>query len=231
MLTIAMTCYKWTRYTDNTIKSVLMNKKNPIDFIILLDNPWENEMKKLKEFEKNWDKKNWTFRYWIQETKDRINWLWNHLKEMETQEKLFVINDDIEITQNFDEIIEQMTNVFNIINPLFWTPYNWWLLNKWDCIAWHARALCKVNLERILPIDSRIKLYFWDDWIFHKWHDFWLNIDWIQQVQVLHYTSKTCENPEIIEEVRKVIAEDIENWKEILKEHNRPDRRFNPINQ
>lgn len=230
MLTIAMTCYKWTRYTDNTIKSVLMNKKNPIDFIILLDNPGENEMKKLKEFEKNWDKKNWTFRYWIQETKDRINWLWNHLKDMETQENLLVINDDIEISDNYDEIIEK--NIYRrVLNPFFFTPYHWERLFKPDCIAWHARAIQKEFLDKILPIDSKIKLYFGDDWIFHRAKEEWLQIYREENISVLHYTSKTCENPEIVEEVRKQIDQDSVEFTKIVKEHNRPDRRFNPINQ
>ena len=228
MITIAMTCYKWTRYTDNTIKSILNNKKNKIDFIILLDNPGENEKTKLKEFEKNWNNENWTFRYWIQETKDRINGLWNHLKEMETQETVLVINDDIEISENFDELIENEIE-WKILNPMFFTPYHWERLFKPDCIAWHCRAIQKKELVKILPIDNKIKLYFGDDWIFHRGKEEGLQITWMQNVQVLHYTSKTCENPEIIEEVRKQIEQDSIEFTKIVKEHGRPDRRFNPI--
>ena len=39
MITVAMTVYKRTRYTENTIKSILKNKKNKIELLILMDKP------------------------------------------------------------------------------------------------------------------------------------------------------------------------------------------------
>ena len=44
MLTVAMTVYKWTEFTDNTIESVLFNKKNPIELLILMDRPTDEEI-------------------------------------------------------------------------------------------------------------------------------------------------------------------------------------------
>ena len=225
-----MTCYKRTWYTDNTIKSILRNKKNKIDFIILLDKPWENEINKLHELEKNWNDNDWKLSYRIQETNDKINWLWNHLKEMNTEKTVLIINDDIEITEWYDELIE-MNIDWKVLNPMFHTPYHQWALYKDDCIAWHCYALQKEYLDKILPIDSKIKLYFWDDRIFHRAHEEWLDIVRMQNVYSFHYTSKTCENPEIVEEVRKQIENDSIEFTKIVKERNRPDRRFNPIQQ
>lgn len=230
MLTIAMTIYKRTRYTDNTIKNILKNKKNPIEFIFLLDNPWTVEKSQLESFQKNWDKKNWTFKSFIQTTGEKINWLWNHVAELATNETILVINDDIEMSEGFDEIIEKECDM-KVLNPYFFTPYAQGTQFKPDCIAGHCWAMKKSDLLKILPIDSRIKLRFWDDWIFHRAKEEWLQIAWTDSCQCYHYLSKTCENPTIVEEVRKQIAEDIENRKNVLKEHNRPDRRFNPINQ
>lgn len=228
MITIAMTVYKRTRYTNNTIKSILKNKKHPIDFIILLDKPGENELKNLETLEKNWKKEDWKLSHRIQKTNDRINWLWNHIAEMETQESILIINDDIEISEWYDEIIEKEIE-YKVLNPMFFTPYHTDRLFKPDCIAWHCYALQRKNLLKILPIDSRIKLYYWDDRIFHRAKEEWLIIQRLENIQVLHYLSKTCENPEIIEEVRKQIKQDSIEFTKIVKEHNRPDRRFNPI--
>ena len=225
-----MTCYKRTWYTDNTIKSILRNKKNKIDFIILLDKPWENEINKLHELEKNWNENDWKLSYRIQETNDKINWLWNHLKEMNTEKTVLIINDDIEITEWYDEIIEKEIE-HKVLNPMFHTPYHQWDLFKPDCIAWHCYALQKEYLDKILPIDSKIKLYFWDDRIFHRAQEEWLDIVRMKNVYSFHYISKTCENPEIVEEVRKQIENDSIEFTKIVKERNRPDRRFNPIQQ
>ena len=230
MLTIAMTIYKRTRYTDNTIKNILKNKKNPIEFLFLLDNPWTVEKSQLEAFQKNRDEKNWTFKSFIQTTGEKINWLWNHVAELATNETILVINDDIEMSENFDEKIEENMN-HCVLNPYFFTPYAQGTQFKPDCIAGHCWAINKSDLLKIMPIDSRIKLRFWDDWIFHRWKEEWLQIAWTDSCQCFHYISKTCENPTIVEEVRKQIAEDIENRKNVLKEHNRPDRRFNPINE
>jgi len=227
MLTVAMTIYKRTRYTDNTIKNILKNKKNPIEFIFLLDNPWTVEKSQLESFQKNWDEKNWTFKSFIQTTGGKINWLWNHVAELATNETILVINDDIEMSEWFDEIIEKECDM-KVLNPYYFIPYTQVIQFKPDCIAGHCWAMKKSDLLKILPIDSRIKLRFWDDWIFHRAKEEWLQIAWTDSCQCFHYLSKTCENPTIVEEVRKQIAEDIENRKNVLKEHNRPDKRFIP---
>ena len=53
-----------------------------------------------------------------------------------------------------------------------------------------------------------------------------MNIEWTNQIEVFHYTSKTCENPTIVEQVREMQRIDIENFKTILKERGWEDARF-----
>lgn len=221
-----MTIYKRTRYTNNTIKNILKNKKNPIEFIFLLDNPWEEEIENLKKFEANRNEKDWVFKYWIQTENNKINWLRNHVPEIATQDVVLIINDDIEMSENFDEVIEENTE-WNVFNPYFLLPqYEDTQFNPFN-IAWHCFAMRRSDLSKILPIDERIKLRFWDDWIFQRAIEEGIEIERSDLCECFHYCSKTLNNPTLLAEVSKQIVEDKENRWKILKEHNRKDRRFN----
>jgi hypothetical protein len=37
MLSVVITIYKWTEYTEKTIASLLQNKENPIELIVCMD--------------------------------------------------------------------------------------------------------------------------------------------------------------------------------------------------
>ena len=226
MISILMTIYKRSRYTDNTIKSVLKNKKNPIEFIFLLDNPWNEWLKKIDEFREKRNPNDWVFKFYRQTWEGKINWLRNHAPHFAENDVVLIINDDIELSKNFDEVIEKNTKD-NVFNPYFLLPQYEETQFKENNIAWHCFAMRKSDLKKVLPIDPRIKLRFWDDWIFHRAKEEWLKIEWSDLCICFHYCSKTLENPELIEEVNKQISEDIKNRRIILKEHNRKDRRFN----
>ena len=220
-----MTVYKRTRYTENTIKSILQKKKNKIELLILMDKPWTEEEEKLQNLLENWNVFDWEVKVYKQKDDWCINWLWNKIPELATNNVVFVINDDIEVSPNFDEILERIT-YNNVVNPYYFMPYHWGQCWKEKCIAWHAWAMTKEDLKKILPIDKRIKLRFWDDWIRWRAQEEGMNIEWTNQIEVFHYTSKTCENPSIVEQVREMQRIDIENFKTILKERGWQDARF-----
>ena len=220
-----MTVYKRTRYTENTIKSILQKKKNKIELLILMDKPWTEEEEKLQNLLENWNVFDWEVKVYKQKDDWCINWLWNKIPELATNNVVFVINDDIEVSPDFDEILERIT-YNNVINPYYFMPYQWGQCWKEKCIAWHAWAMTKEDLKKILPIDKRIKLRFWDDWIRWRAQEEWMNIEWTNQIEVFHYTSKTCENPSIVEQVREMQRIDIENFKTTLKERGWEDARF-----
>lgn len=226
MLTIAMTVYKRSEYTDKTIKSILENKKNPIEFLILVDNAWEGEKKRMKQFNDSWNEKDWTLQIFNQLNENKINWLRNLAFEVADWENVFVINDDIEVSKDFDEIIESHLTWWNIVNPIFRSPKEEWLRFKDNNISWHARAIKKSDWEKIWNIDSRLKLRYWDDYIFHNAIDHWLKIEWIEDVLVYHRFSKTLTNEKIRNEVELTKLDDQEAWKKILKEKWRHDFRF-----
>ena len=226
MLTIAMTVYKRSGYTDKTIKSILENKKNPIEFLILVDNAWAEEKKRMKQFNDSWNGKDWTLQIFNQLNENKINWLRNLAFEVANWENVFVINDDIEVSKDFDEIIESHLTWWNIVNPVFSSPKESWIRFKDNNISWHARAIKKSDWEKIWNIDSRLKLRYWDDYIFHNAIDHWLKIEWIEDVLVYHRFSKTLTNEKIMNEVELTKLDDQEAWKKILKEKWRHDFRF-----
>ena len=225
MMTIAMTVYKRTERTDKTIKSILENKSDKIELLILLDKPEKHEIEKLQELTDSWNLKNWTIKIFIQRTDKKITWLWNEAFELATNENIFIINDDIEVSKNFDKIIqEHLEN--NIVNPVFRVPNEDGLRYKDMNISWHARAIKKSNRNKIWKIDERLKLRYWDDFIFHNAIDHELKIKWIEDVEVFHRSSKTLLNPKLKNEVELTKLQDRENRKTILKEKWRFDFRF-----
>lgn len=225
MLTIAMTVYKRTGRTDKTIKSVLENKADKIELLVLLDKPWKHEMTKLQELIDSWKPEDWTMQIFIQQTDKKITWLRNKAFEMSKNENVFVINDDVEVSKNFDKIIqEHLKN--NIVNPVFRTPHEEWLRYKDNNISWHARAITKKNRNKIWMIDERLKLRYWDDFVFHNAIEHWLKIERITDVEVFHHHSKTVKNEKLKSEVELQQMEDMFNRKDILKEKWRFDFRF-----
>lgn len=225
MLTIAMTVYKRTRYTDNTIRSIIKNKKNKIELLILLDKPWEEEDSHLADLLENRNVFDWTIKIYKQKSDLCLNWLRNKVFELASNENIFVINDDIELSKDFDEIIESKL-WWNIINPIFETPHEEGSRYKDNNISWHARAIKHSDRLKIWPIDERLKLWYWDDYIFRQAKDKWIDIEWISEVLVYHHYSKTVNNPDIEEQVNLIINNDHKAWKEILKEKSRKDFRF-----
>lgn len=225
MMTIAMTIYKRTKRTNKTIKSILENKEWQIELLLLFDKPKNNEWCRLKKFLDKRNQENWSVQVYIQETDKKITWLWNKAFELATNENIFIINDDIEVSKNFDKIIqEHLEN--NIVNPIYRTPYEEWLRYKDNNISWHAWAIKKSNRKKIWKIDERLKLRYWDDFIFHNAVDHGLKIDWINDVEIFHRYSKTVGDEKIKQETKKIIKQDQENRKTILKEKWRFDFRF-----
>lgn len=220
-----MTVYKRTKRTNKTIKSILQNKSDKIELLILIDKPKNNEWCRLKKFLDKRNQENWSVQVFIQETDKKITWLRNKAFEIASNENVFIINDDIEITKNFDKIIqEHLEN--NIVNPVFRVPNEDGLRYKDMNISWHARAIKKSNRNKIWKIDERLKLRYWDDFIFHNAIDYGLKIEWIEDVEVFHRSSKTLLNPKLKEEIDKTIKQDQKNRKTILKEKWRFDFRF-----
>lgn len=225
MLTIAMTVYKRSEWTDKTIKSILENKEWKIELIVLFDCPEENEITKMNELVSKWNDNDWVVQIYIQHTDKKITWLRNQAFELAQNENVFVINDDVEFSKNFNTIIERHLKN-NVVNPVFRSPKEDGLRYKDTNISWHARAIKKSDRNKIWKIDERLKLRYWDDYIFHNAIDHGLKIERIDDVEVFHRFSKTLMNEKLKHEVELTKSQDMENRKTILKEKWRFDLRF-----
>ena len=91
---------------DKTIKSVLENKADKIEFLVLLDKPWKNERENLRELAERRNQEDGTIQVFVQQTDHKITWLRNKAFEIASNENVFIINDDIEVSKNFDKIKE-----------------------------------------------------------------------------------------------------------------------------
>lgn len=225
MLTIAMTVYKRTDRTAKTLASMIENKSDPIELLVLLDNPWSTEAQKLQELIDGRNPDNWKLQVYIQRNWKKITGLRNQAFELATNEDVFVINDDVEFSKNFDKMIkEHLEN--NVVNPVFKTPHDEGLRYKDNNISWHARAIKKSNRNKIWKIDERLRLRYGDDFIFHNAIDHGLKIERITDVEIFHRWSKTLMNKALKKEIDETIKQDQENRKTILKEKWRFDFRF-----
>lgn len=193
--------------------------------LLLFDQPENNERERMKKFLNKRDQENWTLQIYIQQNDKKITWLRNKAFELAKNENVFVINDDVEFTKNFDKIIQDhLWN--NIVNPVFRIPNDESLRYKDTNISWHARAIKKSDWKKMWNIDERLRLWYGDDFIFHNAIDHGIKIEWIEDVEVFHHESKTLNNEKLRNEVELTKLEDKENRIEILKEKWRVDFRF-----
>ena len=204
---------------------MIENKSDPIELLVLLDNPWSTEAQKLQELIDGRNPDDWKLQVYIQRNWKKITGLRNQAFELATNEDVFVINDDVEFSKNFDKMIkEHLEN--NVVNPVFKTPHDEGLRYKDNNISWHARAIKKSNRNKMWKIDERLRLRYGDDFIFHNAIDHGLKIEWITDVEIFHRWSKTLMNEALKKEVDETIKQDQENRKTILKEKWRFDFRF-----
>lgn len=204
---------------------MIENKSDPIELLVLLDNPWSTEAQKLQELIDGRNPDDWTLQVYIQRNWKKITGLRNKAFELAKNEDVFVINDDVEFSKNFDKIIkEHLEN--NVVNPVFTTPNEEGLRYKDNNISWHARAIKKSNRNKIWKIDERLRLRYGDDFIFHNAIDHGLKIERITDVEIFHRWSKTLTNEVVQKEIDETIKQDQENRKTILKEKWRFDFRF-----
>lgn len=238
MLSIFMTVYRRTEFTDKTLKSILENKNDKIELVIWIDGQDPETYQKAKDFVSKWDQKNWIvhgFAPCWKNPKFKTVWLVylrNIAFEICTEKNIFIINDDIEVSKWYDTAIEKDLETEKFVCPYFteWeNAFQWEKKKRATNISGHARATQKKFWDTIWPIDWRLNLWFSDDYIFRQCVDKWNRPYWTENVVVHHYRSKTIEDPKNEEFVEKKIAEDKKTRMQILKEKWRFDPRFDHL--
>lgn len=237
MLSIFMTVYKRSEFTDQTIKSLLKKTDNQIELVIWIDwNDFETN-EKADFLQKIRQKQNWKLIVFKEQTDKWIVDLRNKSFEICSNNNIFIVNDDIEIfSDRYDEKIEQLLIGNEFVNPVFVAWRRCFDFNKIrkinpDNISWHARATRKDVRKKIWPIDNRLKLWFSDDWIFQKIKEQNIKSVWTDEIKIKHYWSMTLNDPEWKQRVDRIIKQDQYSWIQILMEHGRSDKRFDLLLQ
>lgn len=238
MLSVFMTVYKRSEFTDQTIKSLLQKTDNQIELVIWIDwNDFETN-EQADELQKN--RKNHAFSKLVIFKEQTDKWivdLRNKSFEICSNNNIFIVNDDIEIfSDKYDEKIEQLLIENEFVNPVFVAWRRCFDFNKIrkinpDNISWHARATRKDVRKKIWPIDNRLKLRFSDDRIFQKIKEQKIKSVWTDEIKIKHFWSMTLNDPEWKQRVDRIIKQDQYSRIQILIEHGRSDKRFDLLLQ
>lgn len=237
MLSVFMTVYKRSEFTDQTIKSLLKKTNNQIELVIWIDwNDFETN-EKADFLQKIRQKQDWKLIIFKEQTDKWIVDLRNKSFEICSNNNIFIVNDDIEIfSDKYDEKIEQLLIENEFVNPVFVAWRRCFDFNKIrkinpDNISWHARATRKDVRKKIWPIDNRLKLRFSDDRIFQKIKEQKIKSIWTDEIKIKHFWSMTLNDPEWKQRVDRIIKQDQYSRIHILIEHGRSDKRFDLLLQ
>lgn len=232
MLSIVITIYRRTEYTAKTIRSLLENKDNPIELTVCMDGSDQHTYDQIRKLYDERQNEDWTINCLVPMENVWLVALWNTAVEKSNNLNVFVVNDDILLSKWYDTQIMNELKTNHFVCPLYtegdvdfwWTPKR-----KRTNINWHARAIKSDDRRQVWPIDTRLKLWYSDDYIFRKVVDLKQKPFWTENCIVHHYRSQTIDNPKNKEHVDETIAQDTEARKIILKENGRFDERFSHL--
>ena len=144
-----------------------------------------------------------------------VNEKWNFGVDQAKGDYVFIINNDIVLTEWIDiELIESLQE-HKIACPVTTVGKDKWklpLLQKTTDIAGWAFMLKR---EDWVHIDDRINTWFGDTYLFNKlWKDVWYA--WLCH----HFESKTLKSPELKVQIEKRIRKDKLHWEDIKQENN-----------
>lgn len=209
MISIIIPVLNQLEYTKQILNDITQKIKSEYEIIVIDDwsTDWTIEfLSKLENIRFYKNEKTW------------VNAARNYWVELAKWDYILIINNDIVLTDWIDlKIINWFEDNIKIVCPLttrgkdkFKLP----LFKKDDNIAWRCFMIENKNL---FPIDNRLDIRYWDDYLFYKSNKQIKYIEWI----IHHYESKTINSPEIKEQIQKRINKDKLNRQIILDENNR----------
>ena len=198
MLSVLVTIYKRTDYTEKTIMSLLQNKDNPIELIVAMDWTDKKTHEQIKNLYDNRSQTDWSIMCLVPMQDVWLVNLWNKGIENANNKDILIVNDDILISKSYDTAIQNDLKNHFIVCPLYTEGENYFAGNpkqKRTNINWHARAIKSFDWRKVWPIDNRLKLWFSDDYIFRTVIDLKQKPYWTENCIVHHYRSQTINDP------------------------------------
>lgn len=143
-----------------------------------------------------------------------VNPAWNEWVKRAIGKYIVVINDDIIIYQKALAIMKEKCDTGKI-----WCPYfsrgtdvrKIYQSNGWDNIVGFCFGFRREDSK--FPIDERVKLWYWDNWLFHA-HNKEIAWGWF----IHHWESKTLLSNEKRAYCSQIIEEDKKQWSIIKQE-------------
>lgn len=198
MLSVVMTIYKRSVFTEKTIASLLENKVDPIELIVCMD--W-SDRETHKNIENLYTQRKHEDGQIVCIVPMKDVWLvnlWNAGIQEANNENVFTINDDILLSKWYDQQINEDLQTHCFVCPLYTEGENDFAgdpKRKRTNINWHARATTKTTWIDVWPIDTRLKLWYSDDYIFRILVDLRKWLYRTEKCIVHHYRSKTVCDP------------------------------------
>jgi len=171
----------------------------------------------------------WLFRVITYNGNQGVNYAWNIAKSS-TKQYICILNDDCLIPpQDIWTCLESMRK-----NLDYWIvcPMTERLDSSWKIIIsdetpenyigniklWNISGRCffmpSVVVPFVFPIDTRIKLWYGDDWLFHSVRELGMDIVYLKKAKCYHYVSQTVANKKF----QFVLGMDWVRWKRICQE-------------
>jgi glycosyltransferase involved in cell wall biosynthesis len=143
-----------------------------------------------------------------------VNEAWNKWVEQATGKYILIINDDIVIYEKTIERLMQLLDYCIISCPYFTQKEDFNLLSTHnrDNLCWFCYMFKVEDKDKLFPIPSDLKLWFWDNWLFYKAEK---NLSWGWRIH--HRESKTICAEDKKEYYKRITERDEYAWHSFYK--------------
>ena len=234
MITVIMPIMVRSDYTKKALESLYQNSTGHFDdLVIFIDGLASDEtISSIKEFYDTYDQS--IVRLSVLKSKDRVgvNQAWMQSMQLAKNSKLFIVNDDILVSQGRDKELNKLLETDWVVCPMFTLgdkDFAWKPQKKNDNIAWHAWWLDLTKRWQLGDIPSSLKIWYWDDRIRRRCIDLWHACKRTDNIIVHHYVSKTVYNDEVTKKVLEVVESDKQARIEIIKQMGWYDTRYSHL--
>lgn len=223
---VIMPVYNWIEMTKACLLDLQRNLTTKHEIIIINDGSTDTTKEVLEGL--IWYVPN--LRVINHDTNLGVNYSWNEWVRNSRGKYCLVINNDILVNEGIDQkLINSMELSWCLcVWPMtFDNP--WFTENpqfKTTNIIWHCFLLKKDTWSEMWDIPhEKLKLWFGDDWIFHRCKDLKERhaLGIATKARCFHYGSMTLDENKAM--FNPVLMADMVTWKSVLKEHGRQDQR------
>ena len=187
---IVIPAYNHLNLTQQVIKNIEETQKD-VNYQLIIINDGSSDW--TKERLDNNKKDNWMV---VHQANQWTNWAWNRWVELATADYIAIFNNDIIIPEwTLKKMMEWFTDKVWMVQTRSTTLKT---TARWDkpfYFSNHIQGRCyMINQEAkkwLYPIDKRLRIFWWDNWLFFKMIYLWYKLKTIHDVVIHHMESQT----------------------------------------